>query len=228
MAEGVRSQSVCVCKDNKTINVKRKQTDRNYNYIIDNAVFKTTSFLVNRLFVKQKAFAKTKKYSLKIENVEALKKFAKRGFFIYANRIDGVDNEALATVVFKQKRVYFAGEDGKLFNGKLPKPVNALEEKHFSLALERLTLDGNAILFYHDENSSSAPYKYPIQFCDPSFTMSVVFNGVKDKKPSYAVFIDGPIYVDYSLNAELREENLKNNINEKILQRTINTKEKVR
>lgn len=228
------------------VKIEPRFIDENYKYIHKNPFWNFASFMIqNVLSIPIKFLYPKIKFKIKYIGKEKLKPYKKQGYFIYGNHTQSFSDTFLPSNTMFPKRSYlivnpenvsmkYVGNIVQMF-GAIPIPSNVKGMKKFLETLEKRIKNGYAIIVYPEahiwpyytgiRNFKSVSFKYPIQFNTPSFCITNTYQ--KDEKNPSKVkmisYIDGPFYPNKDLKKKEQQEDLRNQIYKKMLERSKNS-----
>ncbi len=229
-----------------TAKIEPRKIDENYKYIHKNVIWNICSFLVqNVLSLPIKYLYAKIKFKTKCIGKEKLKPYKKQGYFIYGNHTQAFADTFLISNSIFPKRNYlivnpenvsmkFLGNFVQML-GAIPIPSNKEAMKNFLNTIEYRIKKGYAITIFPEAHIwpyytkirpfKSVSFKYPVKLGTPTFCMTNTYqkygkNGDKVKIVSY---IDGPFFPDEWLNIKEQQENLRNKVYEKMVERSKNS-----
>lgn len=216
------------------INRKTITVDENFEYIKKSCLWNTLSFIAYRLIMTPVAFLHTKlKFHHKIVNKQCLKKYKNTGYFVYGNHtLMGGDAYIPNLVNFPKKTYVIVNADNisqfglknfTLMNGAIPIPTNIRGMKNFMEAIEKRSVEGNAIQIYPEAHIwpyytkirpfKSISFKYPIKLDEPVFCFTNTFHKKKfGKTPKIITYVDGPFFPNKELSLKEQEIDLRNQV----------------
>lgn len=229
-----------------TAKIEPRKIDENYKYIHKNVIWNICSFLVqNVLSLPIKYLYAKIKFKTKCIGKEKIKPYKKQGYFIYGNHTQAFADTFLISNSIFPKRNYlivnpenvsmkFLGNFVQML-GAIPIPSNKKAMKNFLNTIEYRIKKGYAITIFPEAHIwpyytkirpfKSVSFKYPVKLGTPAFCMTNTYqkygkNGDKVKIVSY---IDGPFFPDEGLNIKEQQENLRNKVYEKMVERSKNS-----
>ncbi|MFA7192570.1 MAG: 1-acyl-sn-glycerol-3-phosphate acyltransferase [Bacilli bacterium] len=222
--------------------IKTKEIGMSYKFLHKNPFYNFLSFVWYRLIATPLAFIYLKaKFHLKIENKEVLKKVDKSGFFLYGNHTQEIADAFIPTFVIFPLRAYVIVHPnnvsmpilGKITPhlGALPIPSELKAFKNFYNALEKRILQGHAITVYPEGHiwpyyTKIRPFKatsfaYPIKYGTPVFCFTNTYQKRKHgKKPKIVTYLDGPFYLNQTLDKTMQKQDLRNRVYETMVTRS--------
>lgn len=217
-------------------NIKRDTicVDSNFKYTKHNPLWKCMAFVVYRLIMKPFAYVYCKiKFRQKTVNKSKLKPFKKSGYFIYGNHTLMAGDAFIPNIVQYSKRIDMIvhadniSQKGLknfvLMNGAIPIPTKMNGMKNFLDAIKTRVDKGSAIMVYPEAHVwpyytkirpySSTAFRYPVKFDKPVFCLTNTFKKTRFRKtPKVITYIDGPFYLDATLDTKSQEQQLKNSV----------------
>ena len=114
--------------------------------------------------------------------------------------------------------------------GAIPIPSNKKAMNNFLDAIQKRIEQGNSITIYPEahiwpyytgiRNFKSVSFKYPVKLKVPSFCMTNTYQSYGKNKVKIVTYIDGPFFPDENLSIKGRQEDLRNRIYNKMLERS--------
>lgn len=226
--------------------VKRKtiKIDRNYNYIKRNALWRLCSFFLYRVVMKPFAWLYMKiKYNHIIKNKSVLRRYKDKGYFVYSNHVL-IDGDAFVpNLIDFNKKTYIVVHPDNLsvpitktfleMNGAFPLPATIEAGKNFLIAMKEFLGRNSMITIFPEAHIwpyynrirpfPSGSFKYPIKFDKPVYVITnTLHKRIFLKMPRVITFVDGPFFVDKSLNKKDQVEDLRNKVYEVMCERSKN------
>lgn len=218
--------------------------DENYKYVHKNVFWKIGSFIVYRLIALPIAFVYSKcVHKLKVIGKEKLKEAKGKGYFTYQNHTQVILDTLMPTLINFPRKAHivahpdnvsipFLGGFNKMMGG-FPIPSDIKTTKNFLNAMEYFLSKKNVIAVYPEahvwpyytkiRNFVSTSFKYPVKYKVPCFAYTTTYNKRDNKKPQIIVYIDGPFYADESLSAKKAEQDLRDRVYKKMVERCKNS-----
>lgn len=218
--------------------------DENYKYVHKNVFWKIGSFIVYRLIALPIAFVYSKcVHKLKVIGKEKLKEAKGKGYFTYQNHTQVILDTLMPTLINFPRKAHivahpdnvsipFLGGFNKMMGG-FPIPSDIKTTKNFLSAMEYFLSKKNVIAVYPEahvwpyytkiRNFVSTSFKYPVKYKVPCFAYTTTYNKRDNKKPQIIVYIDGPFYADESLSAKKAEQDLRDRVYKKMVERCKNS-----
>jgi len=219
--------------------------DENFVYIHKNVLWNFCKFVVYRIFLTPFAFLYLKfKFHTKFVNKKILKKFKKKGYFVYGNHTNLPADAFIPNmlsfpqncyVVVNSENVAVKGTRNiMMMLGAIPIPDNFNGMKHFISAIEKRSIQKSMIVIFPEAHVwpyytkirpfKATSFRYPVQFSDPAFCFTTTYQKRKhSKKPKMVVYVDGPFYPDNNVNEFNRKDDLRNKIYETMVERSKNS-----
>ena len=166
---------------------------------------------------------------VKVKNRKVLKKYKKKGYFMYGNHTQEIGDVFIPAYVCRSKRIYTIVSQanlgiawiGKILPalGALPIPDSIKDLKKFKSAIEKRIRQRKCIVIYPEAHvwpyyTKIRPYmetafKYPVNLEVPSFSMTTTYYKRKiGRKPGIIVYIDGPVLIDKNLKNKENQEKI--------------------
>lgn len=218
--------------------------DENYKYVHKNVFWKIGSFIVYRLIALPIAFVYSKcVHKLKVIGKEKLKEAKGKGYFTYQNHTQVILDTLMPTLINFPRKAHIVAHPDNVsipvlggFNkmmGGFPIPSDIKTTKNFLSAMEYFLIKKNVIAVYPEahvwpyytkiRNFVSTSFKYPVKYKVPCFAYTTTYNKRDNKKPQIIVYIDGPFYADESLSAKKAEQDLRDRVYKKMVERCKNS-----
>ena len=181
---------------------------------------------------------------VKLENKKILKKYKRKGYFLYGNHTQTVGDVFIPAFVCSPKRIYIIASQSNLgiagfgkilpMLGALPIPDSIKNKKEFIKAVETRINQKNCVVIYPESHVwpyytkirpfNEGAFKFQVNQNMPSFCITTTYYKRKyGKKPGIKVFIDGPFMPDVNLNKKEKAEKLSKEIYESMTNRIINS-----
>jgi 1-acyl-sn-glycerol-3-phosphate acyltransferase len=223
-----------------------RKIDENYKYTPTNFLWEFCSCLVqNILSMPIKLIYSKVKFKIKYIGKEKLKPYKKQGYFVYVNHTQPFADTFIPSIPIYPKRNFFIVNpenvsmkfSGELVHmlGALPVPGNKDATKNFLLAIEKRIKEGNSVTIYPEahiwpyytkiRHFKSVSFKYPVKLNVPTFCMTNTYQsyGKNNDKIKMVTYIDGPFFADEKLSLKNKQENLRNMVYEKMVERSKNS-----
>ena len=219
--------------------------DEKYKYLHKNIFWNLAHFLVqNVLSVPIKLLYAKLKFRIKYIGKEKLKKYKKEGYFVYANHTQVFADTFLTSNVIYPKRNYlivnpenvsmkFLGNFVQMF-GAIPIPTGRDGMKNFLTAIKYHIQKGHSITIYPEAHIwpyytkirpfKSVSFKYPIELDKPVFCITNTYQsyGRHNNKIQLVSYVDGPFYPNEELPLKERQQDLRDRVYEKMVERSKN------
>lgn len=200
---------------------KVKKITRDYKYRRSSFLYIIISFIVYRLIMMPIAFIYTKGIRrIKIYNKSLLKKSKKEGIIIYANHTHAVSDAFAPNIALWPRNVSMVTNAanvslpvlGKITPslGALPLPEDYKASKNFVSEIERRLKKKHALLIYPEAKLwpyytkirpfGNESFSYAYKFNTPVYTLTTVYKTSKRNKLKTVLYIDGPFYIDLTLD----------------------------
>jgi len=184
------------------------------------------------------------KYGHRIVNKEVLKTVGKKGYFLYGNHTNAGADPFIPQRVDVNNSVYFIAHPNNVSMpvfghitpclGALPLPDTMKGFKNLHNAIEKLVADGNCIMIYPEAHIwpyytkirpfKSASFGYPIQCNAPVYCFTNTYQKRRfTKTPRMVTYVDGPFFCDESLPKAKQKEELRNQVYEAMVKRSLNS-----
>ena len=223
-----------------------RKIDENYKYIHKNVIWNICSFLLqNVLSIPIKYLYAKIKFRNKCIGKEKLKAYKKQGYFIYGNHTQAfADTFLISNSVFpkinylivnpENVSMKFLGNIVQML-GAIPIPSNKGAMKNFLDAIEKRIKQGYSITIFPEAHIwpyytkirpfKSVSFKYPVKLETPTFCMTNTYQsyGKNNNKVKIISYIDGPFFPDSGLSIKEQQENLRNKVYDKMVERSKNS-----
>lgn len=216
----------------------------NYKWIHTNIIYRTCSRLLYYFAYIISFFYCKFCLHVKIENRKILRKYKKKGYFLYGNHTQMIGDVFIPAHVAKEKRVYVIVSQANLgmvgigqilpMLGAIPKSDSIGETKKvLDTVLTRIKTNKCVVIYpeahvwpYYTKIRpfKSASFKFPVLCNAPSFVMTTTYYKRKfGKKPGIKVYVDGPFIPDNNISKKERQEKLSREIYECMKNRSKNS-----
>ena len=218
--------------------------DENYKYIHKNPIWNVVAYLVqNILSMPIKVLYAKMKFKIKYEGKEKLKKYKNRGYFIYVNHTQAFADTFIPSIANFPKRNFFIVNPENVsmkflrtiveMLGAIPIPSNKKAMKNFIEAIEKRINSKYSITIYPEAHIwpyytkirpfKAVSFKYPIQLSAPSFCMTNTYQKYGKDKIKIVTYIDGPFFPNMELSLKEQQQDLRNQIYNKMVERSTNS-----
>lgn len=219
--------------DFSSVKINTKVIDEKYKYLHRSKFWNFGHFFWYRMIATPMAYCYTKsKFKIRFENKKILQD-VKGGFFLFGNHTQTIGDAFIPNLAAFPKHLYIIVHPDNVSipflgrvtpqMGALPLPSNLKATKNFMEAIQYRIEEGNGILIYPEAHVwpyytkirpfPSTSFRYPIKFNVPSFSITTTYQKVgKRKQPVITAYIDGPFYPNQNLEGKEREEDLRNQI----------------
>ena len=219
--------------------------DENYKYIHKNIFYKLASGFIYRIIALPLSRIYLKhKFHLSFKNKKVLKKYRKKGIFIYGNHTQQLaDAFVPAHLMYPIKPYVIVHPDnvslpviGKAVPmlGALPLPSNIKATKNFIKAIETINQKGKPIMIYPEAKIwpyytkirpfVSNSFKYPVKSQSPTFAITTTYQKRRNpKKVKITVYVDGPFYPNPDLPIKEQEKDLRDKVYSAMTERAKNS-----
>jgi 1-acyl-sn-glycerol-3-phosphate acyltransferase len=226
-------------------NITPIKIDGNYKYIHKNLLWNLSAAILYRGILTPACWLYGKiKFGLKIENKEILKLCKNSGYFIYINHTQDLLDVMTPTFVGFPKRAFVIAHPSNVsmrglktiirMLGALPIPGDMASSRNFMNAIQQKINNKNVIAIYPEAHvwpyyTKVRPFKstsfgYPVEFDAPVFSVTITYQKRKYRKePKIVEYIDGPFFPDNSLSKKNAKEKLRNEIYNKMVERSNNS-----
>lgn len=225
--------------------IESRIIDENYKYE-HNLLWDMCSWIMQNVFsMPIKVLYQKIRFKLKYVGKEKLKKYKKQGYFIYANHTQPFADTFIPSVANYPKRNFLIVNPvnislkgtGTLVEmlGAIPVPGNVESTKKFLNTVKRKIEKGSSITIYPEAHIwpfytkirpfKSVSFKYPVKLNAPTFCMTNTYQsyGKKNNKIKIVTYIDGPFFFNQELTPKQRQENLRNQVYNKMVERSKNS-----
>ena len=226
--------------------IEPRKIDENYKYIHKNVIWNACAFLLQNIISLPIKYLYAKiKFRTKTIGKEKLKPYKNEGYFVYANHTQVFADVFIPSLPIYPKRNHFIVNPenvsmkflGNIFQmlGAIPIPSNKEAMKNFLETIEKRIKKGYSITIYPEAHIwpyytkirpfKSVSFKYPVKLGTPTFCMTNTYQsyGKNNDKVKIVSYIDGPFFPDESLSKKEQQENLRNKVYEKMVERSKNS-----
>ncbi len=219
-----------------------RKIDGNFKYK-KTAIWEFFSFIIqNILSMPIKTLYLKLKFNHKYVGKENIKKYRKQGIFIYSNHTQPFSDTFTPSVAVYPTRNFLIVNPENIsmkgsgwiveMLGAIPVPGDLDSTKNFIDRIKNRIEKGYSISIYPEahiwpyytgiRNFKSVSFKYPVKLNRPSFCITNTYQ--KDgKKVKMISYIDGPFYPNKELKPKEAQEELRNKVYEKMLERSKNS-----
>lgn len=219
-----------------------RKIDGNFKYK-KTAIWEFFSFIIqNILSMPIKTLYLKLKFNHKYVGKENIKKYRKQGIFIYSNHTQPFSDTFTPSVAVYPTRNFLIVNPENIsmkgsgwiveMLGAIPVPGDLNSTKNFIDRIKNRIEKGYSISIYPEahiwpyytgiRNFKSVSFKYPVKLNRPSFCITNTYQ--KDgKKVKMISYIDGPFYPNKELKPKEAQEELRNKVYEKMLERSKNS-----
>lgn len=220
--------------------------DENYKYK-HGGVWNFCSLIIQNIISMpiKLGYAKLK-FRIKYVGKEKLKSCRSSGYFVYANHTQTFADTFIPSIaVFSKRNFLIVNPENisvKPFGwlvellGAIPVPGNKKAMKNFLETIEEKVRKGYSITIYPEAHIwpyytkirpfKSVSFKYPVEYKKPVFCVTNTYqrHGRNGNKVQIISYIDGPFYVDDSLQSgKEQKEDLRNRVYECMVNRSKNS-----
>lgn len=206
------------------------------------AFWEFCSFLIqNVLSMPIKVLYLKIKFNHKFIGKEKLKKCRKKGLFIYSNHTQAFSDTFTPSVAVYPKRNFLIVNPANIslkgtgwlveLLGAIPIPEGVEAYKNFLSRIKNRIRKGYSISIYPEAHIwpyytkirpfKDVSFKYPVQFKTPVFCITNTYQKKKNKITMVS-YVDGPFFPDNSLNKKEAQEKLRNEVYNKMCERSKN------
>lgn len=200
------------------------------------------SFLIqNVLSMPIKVLYLKIKFNHKFIGKEKLKKYRKKGLFIYSNHTQAFSDTFTPSVAVYPKRNFLIVNPANIslkgtgwlveLLGAIPIPEGIEAYKNFLSRIKNRISKGYSISIYPEAHIwpyytkirpfKDVSFKYPVQLKTPVFCITNTYQKKKNKITMVS-YVDGPFFPDNSLNKKEAQEKLRNEVYNKMCERSKN------
>lgn len=229
-----------------TAKIKPRVIDENYKYIHKNPLWNFCSYaLQNFISMPIKVLYQKIKFKLKYVGKEKLKPYKKQGYFIYVNHTQPFADTFIPSVAVYPKRNFLIVNPENVsmkgmhtlveMLGAIPIPSNKEAMKNFLGTIEKRIKSNYSITIYPEAHIwpyytkirpfKAVSFKYPIKFDTPSFCITNTYQsyGKNNKKIKMVSYVDGPFYPNEVLPIKERQQDLRDRVYNKMVERSKNS-----
>ena len=225
-------------------NIEIVNVDENYKYIHKNPIWNLISIVVQNVLSMPIKFLYAKlKFNIKYIGKEKLKKAKNKGYFIYANHTQIFADTFIPSLANYPKRNFFIVDPANIsmpglkllvrLLGAYPLPSNFKAYKNFLTAIKKTIEKKHSITIYPEahiwpyytkiRNFKSVSFKYPVELNTDVFCITNTYHKKKNGKIQIISYIDGPFKVNPSLSKKEAQEELRNMVYNKMVERSLNS-----
>lgn len=228
-----------------TANIIPRRIDENYRYK-HGILWDVCSYIMqNIISMPIKVLYAKIKFKIEYKGKEKLKPYKKQGYFIYANHTQAFADTFIPSIANFPKRNFLIVNPANVsikyaktaieMLGALPTPDTKTAMKNFLEIIEEKIAKQYSITIYPEAHIwpyytkirpfKEVSFKYPIQLHTPCFCMTNTYQayGKKKNKIKIVSYIDGPFFADSSLNKKDMQKDLRNQIYNKMVERSKNS-----
>lgn len=219
--------------------------DENFKYS-KNPVWDFCSIIIqNVLSMPIKiGYAKTK-FRIKFIGKEKLKECKNSGYFMYANHTQGFADTFIPSIANYPKRNFLLVNPVNIslkgtgtiveMLGAIPIPGNKRAMKNFLDIIEKRISRKSSITIYPEAHIwpyytkirpfKSVSFKYPVKLNVPAYCITNTYQSYGKNKDKIKIvsYIDGPFFPDKNLSLKEQEQDLRNKVYEKMIERSKNS-----
>lgn len=225
-------------------NIETVKIDEKYKYIRKNPIWNICAFILYRIIATPVAFIYAKlKFRMKIKNKENLKKCKNEGYIVYINHTQEILDTLLPTLVGFPKRAYIITHPNNVsikglktankMLGALPLPGDIKSSENFLKAIKNKIDKKNLIAIYPEahvwpyytkiRNFGKEAFRYSVKLNVPVYSITLTYKKGKRKHPDVVVYIDGPFFPNKEIEKKQAEEELRNTVYNKMVERSQNS-----
>ena len=225
--------------------IEARVIDENYKYNHNILWDFCSCILQNFISMPIKLLYQKIRFRLKYVGKENLKKCKDQGYFIYANHTQPFADTFIPSVADYPKRNFLIVNPvnislkgtGTLVEmlGAIPIPNNKDGMKNFLDEIKRKIEKKYSITIYPEAHIwpyytkirpfKSVSFKYPVKLNTPIFCMTNTYQryGKKNNKIKIVTYIDGPFYPNKELNFKEQQQDLRDRVYNKMVERSKNS-----
>ena len=225
-------------------NIKLEVVDENYKYIHKNPIWNVLSALTQNVLSMPIKYLYAKiKFRIKFVGKEKLKEARKNGYFIYANHTQIFADTFIPSLANYPKRNFFIVDPANIsmnglrtlvkLLGAYPVPVNIKAYKNFLSAIKKTIEKKHSITIYPEahiwpyytkiRNFKSVSFKYPVELNTDVFCLTNTYHKRKNGKVNIISYIDGPFKVNTNLTKKEAQQDLRDRVYNKMVERSKNS-----
>lgn len=228
-----------------TAKIEARIIDENYKYE-HNIVWNICSYLLQNILSMPIKFGYQKiKFRLKYIGKEKIKPYKKQGYFIYANHTQAFADTFIPSVGIYPKRNFLIVNPANVsitgaktaieMLGAIPTPNTKTAMKKFLEVIKEKINKKYSITIYPEAHIwpyytkirpfKEVSFKYPVELETPVFCMTNTYQayGKNKDKIKIITYIDGPFFVDKSLNKKQAQKDLRNKVYNCMAERSKNS-----
>ena len=220
-----------------------RRIDENYKYFHKNPFWNFCSYLCQNFISMPIKYLYSKiKFRIKFIGKDKLKKYKKEGYFIYANHTQPFADTFIPSLANFPKRNFLIVNPENVsmkgmqtlveMLGAIPIPGNKEAMKNFLLYINYRINKNNSITIYPEAHIwpyytkirpfKSVSFKYPVRLDKPSFCITNTYQKRGKNKIKITSYIDGPFFKNTDLSPKDAQEDLRNRIYDKMVERSKN------
>ena len=226
-----------------TAKITPKKIDGKYKYIHKNPFWFVLRFVLYRMIAIPFGWLFLKlKFQHKIVNRKLLKQARKTGAYIYGNHTQASADPFVPTMLTFPNSAYIIVHPSNVsqkgvgwvipYLGALPLPDDITATRHFMEALNYHARKNHFIVIYPEAHIwpyytgirpfKSTSFKYPIKYDKPVYCFTNTYRkvGKTGKKAKMVTYVDGPFYPSKNLPPKEMEQDLRNQVYNKMLERS--------
>lgn len=219
-----------------------RRIDENYPYF-HGKLWDFCSLLIQNVFsMPIKLIYQKAKFHLKYVGREKLKECRKKGYFIYGNHTQPFADTFIPSVANYPHRNFFIVNPANVsmpglhhlveMLGAIPIPCDFGGMKHFMKAVEEKIRKNHSVTIYPEAHIwpyytkirpfEAVSFKYPVALDVPVYALTNTYHQRKkgSDRVNIITYIDGPFYPDKSLKPKERQQVLRNQVYECMVERS--------
>ena len=223
-----------------------RKIDGSYKYVHKNPLWNLCAFLVqNILSMPIKLLYVKIKFGIKYVGKKKLKEYKKTGYFIYGNHTQPFADTFIPSLANYPKRNYFIVNPENVsmkglktlsqMLGAIPIPCDKKGMEHFLETIEKNINKKHSITIYPEAHIwpyytkirpfKDVSFKYPIKYNVPAFCITNTYQsyGKNNKKIKMVSYVDGPFYPNEALPLKERQQDLRDRVYNKMVERSKNS-----
>ena len=225
--------------------IKSRVIDENFKYKKSFLWNACSLFLQNVLSMPIKIGYLKIKFRHKFIGKEKLKKYKKEGYFVYVNHTQQFADTFIPSVADYPKRNFLIVNPvnislkgtGTLVEmlGAIPIPSEIKAMKNFLEIIEEKIKKDNSITIYPEAHIwpyytkirpfKAVSFKYPVKLNAPAYCITNTYQsyGKNNKKIKMVSYVDGPFYPNEALPIKERQQDLRDRVYNKMVERSKNS-----
>ena len=226
-----------------TTKIIPRKIDENYRYEHGILWEMCSYFIQNVISMPIKVLYKNIKFKHKYIGKEKFKECKKQGYFIYANHTQSFADTFIPSVANYPKRNFLIVNPENVsmkgmktlveMLGATPIPDNKSAMKNFLNIIKYRIEKKSSITIYPEahiwpyytkiRNFKDVSFKYPVELKMPAFCITNTYQNRGNDKIKIVSYIDGPFYINESLNKKEQQKDLRDRIYNQMVERSKNS-----